>query len=163
MDRAAAITTLRRFNQGAAELEGSTFREFLASNDLSWALTKTGEQWAVDTQHPTEESEKAFLLDLRFFYQDRDGISLRKIAELYDDPTLPISDDLHAPVRVARQQVNRYLDSTSPLISGDTVLTRRDVFETWLYGHQAHLDPRKVERFEQWAASRRGASARCLG
>jgi hypothetical protein len=91
---------------------------------------------------------RAFALTFRMFFRDRDGISFREMAEIYDAPCIPaaLGDDY----RWARQAVNEFLDgATMCEINGERI-TRRRLVDVFLYGGLAHLNPDKRDDYDIW-------------
>lgn len=142
------VQTLRAFNSKVARLERTSFKAWLESAALGWSFRKAGSDWYVEWDQLDEESTDAFLLTLRFFVQDRDGISLGKIAELYE--SLPVEENLRKSVRDMRERLKEYLESNSGLISGDHIYSRYEVFGMFLWGDRAHLNPAYRTRIEPW-------------
>jgi len=112
MGNDSAIETLHVFNDKTARLERTAFRSWLDSADLGWSFWKVGDYWHVEWDRLDEDSADAFLLTLRFFVQDTDGISMRRIAEIYDP--LPSYHQQHTrPASTWRHQCLRHNRSSS--------------------------------------------------
>jgi hypothetical protein len=75
------------------------------------------------------------------FYQQRDGISLEQIAELYE--TLPVEDRAKQSARTAVKALNQYLDSLTEFTVANEKLTNRRLFEVVMYGVLAHANEDK--------------------
>lgn len=50
----------------------------------------------------------------------------------------------------ARNELNDYLDSKSPITFRGQSITRREILEVFLYGDLAHANEKKKEIFDQW-------------
>jgi hypothetical protein len=99
---------------------------------------------------PDDEAVDAFLLTIRLFYQDRDGISIRALAKIYERATVP--QHLRDEFRRVRNALNDRLDSNPSIgfeIDG-VILSRRDLLEVFLYGGHAHVNPDKRLIYEHW-------------
>lgn len=70
------------------------------------------------------------------------------MAETYDG--LPISEQKKELFKDARNELNDYLDSKSPITSRGQSITRREILEVFLYGDLAHANEKKKEIFDQW-------------
>jgi hypothetical protein len=143
---------LRRFNEKADELLDSSFKKEMFGKQtglkLSWAAD-TG-QVATTITGPNHEAIKAFVLTFRLFIQDGDGLSLRRLTEIYDAPGT--ESELQQEFHQIHDAANARLDETPSLafnINGEA-LTRRRILEVFLYGGLAHLNPDKVPVYESW-------------
>jgi hypothetical protein len=148
MEIPQAIKILQLFNEKADKLRGSRFiqkmrqptRVQLTSDRLT----------VVQRVGPGEEEIAAVALTLRFFIQDNEPTSLRKMAELYE--SLPFKQELARKFSELRTDVNALLDSDSPTPSwlDDRSLTRREIFETLFWGDLAHASKKYRTIFEEW-------------
>jgi hypothetical protein len=141
---------LRLFNEKAEKLERSAFTEFVRSETLGFTMQQKGDFVDIYVQGPHPELVDAFVLTLRFFVQDNEPTSLRRLDALYD--TLPIPGDLVVQTHEGRATLNRFLDETSHMIVAGKELTNRQVFEVFLWGGLAHANPEKKQTFDAWAA-----------
>ncbi len=74
------------------------------------------------------------MLTLRFFVQDNEPTSFRRMATMY--PQLPVEQSLVDDALEVRQRLNAVLDSHPSVnlnVDGKDV-TRRDVFEVFMWG-----------------------------
>ena len=143
------LEALELFNRKAEILKSSSFKKFLLEQDsgitISW---NKGEPVRTETRWPGAEATCAFILTFRFFYQDNERCSIRNVARIYDD--LPISQEKKDLFSNSRSNLNRFLDSESPVrIDGETI-TRRGILEMFMYGELAHASRKKKELLEQW-------------
>lgn len=143
-----SVQRLRLFNEKAAKLERSRLWEHLTSRGSNYTVHVSGGEQIVEWSGPDDEAIDTFILTLRFFLQDRDGISIREIAHLYDE--LPVNPALRDWVHEVRNRLKWYLDGNSSLISGNRFLTRRWVLDTVLYGDRAHANTAHRPAFEVW-------------
>src|SRR5688572_27864529 len=70
-----------------------------------------GQQPKIEYFHPTDEQRDALLFNLRLFVQDKDDISLRRLAELYGDSG--ISDEWKQDHARFRKILNERLESVA--------------------------------------------------
>ncbi len=149
----AAIGMLEYFNEKVEELQRSTFvgrmtREPSGAR-FSWS---EGKPLVAERTGPDEESIKAFLLTYRFFIndgrEDEEGISLRRVAKLYK--TLPLDASVIENVRTARRNFNQMLDEKLPVNLNDRQLTRRMVFEIFVWGNLAHANKKQKAIYDAW-------------
>jgi hypothetical protein len=134
-------------------LRESSFMKFLRERGTRIEISFS----AVDTFHsvtqffPDREAIDAFILSLRFFLNDRDGFSFRKLVEeVSNDPAL--SENWKQTCKTVRVSLNQYLDAYAEyaLVIEGIDPTRREVLDTFLYGDLAHTDPKHRPTFEQW-------------
>jgi len=116
------------------------------ATQFNWSKT-TG--FLSERTGPRREAVKAFLLTLRFFRQRNEETSLCNMEERID--SLAIDAALKERFRTSRHEFNTYLDR-APSVGfpvGIGADSRRDVFETFLYGLFAHANPAKRRRVRQ--------------
>lgn len=141
------IARLQLYNERAVKLGESTFLKQVLAGHPVFHL-HGGPFHAIRKGEPDPEAMEAFLLTFRLFLQDRDGLSFRKIGQLYEE--LPISGSLKGEVEVIRTDLNHYLDGPSPFVIFGKTTKRRELLMTWLYGELAHLNPEHRTRLREW-------------
>jgi hypothetical protein len=99
---------------------------------------------------PDRESLEALALNLRFFRDNKEAISLFNIEELYKKLKLPPL--LTQEYSRIRSEFNKYLNSKSffTAITDKPSISHREIFRTYLFGDLAHLNREKREKFLQW-------------
>ncbi len=133
--------------------------EMLQSDFLSEAKATgiaTQFNWSKETGFlgertgPQRDAVKAFLLTLRFFRQNNEATSLCNMEQRI--ASLEIDAELKEQFRKSRYEFNSYLDRVPSVgfPKGIGADSRRDVFETFLYGLFAHANPEKRRRVLQW-------------
>jgi hypothetical protein len=148
---ADAQRRLRLFNDKAAHLNKSRFLAAVRSGKTTYRwLSRPGPGMHAERNLPHQEEIEAFVLTLRMFVQDRDGISVRAMAALYE--RLPVPQALIEEVRQIRTDLNGFLDGLSPFVLQGESLTRRRIMDTMLYGGLTHVDPSKQAEYERWRA-----------
>jgi hypothetical protein len=146
---ADAERRLRTFNQKAEHLNGSRFLAAVRDGKTTWRwLSRPGLGMQAERNLPHYEEIEAFVLTLRMFRQDRDGISVRAMAALYE--RLPLPQALIEEVREIRKDLNVFLDGLTPFVLQGEPLSRRRVMDTMLYGGLTHVDPSKQPEYERW-------------
>lgn len=147
-----AIERLQLFIEKAEELQNSKFLAEIRSGKLSAHFKwKVGGPIETNRIGPEEESAKAFILTLRFFRQATDTISLRQMEDMVI--SLSVDTKLKDEFVKIRDNLNKYLDSPpkiSVVENGLKVMTRREIFETFLWGHYAHSSPDKSNKLKSW-------------
>jgi len=139
------------FVESAGELVNSEFisqgrREGVATH-AKWTA---GGFLQVERTGPDHEALKAFLLTVRRFRQNNDDTSLCNMQHMIE--AMPVAQDLKQRFTTFREQFNQFLDGP-PSISFPVeacVKTRRDVFETFLYGTFAHADRKYRRVVKSW-------------
>lgn len=150
---AEAASTLALFVEKVERLKQSSLLRALQERGSTVSVKWTADDSALHVAHiaPNQDEVDAFVLTLRLFRQDNDRISIDKVGKLYD--SLPVSAELKQAYQMHRSNLNQFLDGhTFIAIDGDRP-TRRDVFETFLYGHLAHLEQPKQDRHRRWMAN----------
>jgi hypothetical protein len=138
---------LLEFNRRAEKLSRSTFLREMRENRRTFLLGGSPFR-AVREGAPDHEKMQGFLLGLRLFLQDMDGISIRKVAEGYE--AWPSVASLAPRVQKLREQLNTYLDGNTPLEIFGERISRRALLEAWLYGELAHATPKHMATLRRW-------------
>lgn len=107
-----------------------------------------GEQ-QIDFYQPSDEKRDAILLHLRLFLQDKDDISLRKLADLTNDP------DLSSKWKDEYEKIRKVLNIRLDEIVTDGRkgrLTNRDILNMFLFGKIAHNNPNDESNklYQKW-------------
>ncbi len=134
----------------ADKLHGLGFtRHLLNGGHIGFSGNAEPDGFALKRDGPTEEEIDAFVLTLRFFVQNNEPTSIENIVKLFRD--LPLAQErIDAAVR-SRQTLNERLDQPGSIQLGDEQLTRRQIFEVFLYGGLAHANPTKKVIYDGWA------------
>ena len=144
-----ALRRLRLFNEKAEKLQRCSFIEKVFRPDHSVTIHFGEDQpLTVDKQGADEEAIDALSLTLRFFFIQKDGISLSQMGELYQ--ALPIPDENKRKAREAFGRYDEFLNSGIGVVFKGLSLTNWNVLETVLYGDLAHANHDKRPIFEEW-------------
>ncbi len=148
----ADTTALELFREKAKELEDSIFIQSVAkSGSLGTSIKgRVGEPLTPQRTGPTEDEVRSSILTIRLFCQDNDRISIRKISSLV--ASLPIDQPIKDEYARWRSELNAFLDSptSTGFDLGNGPITRRFLFETFLYGFYAHLEEPKFKLISEW-------------
>lgn len=99
---------------------------------------------------PTGEEFDSYILNLRFFIQNNDSLSIKKWNDKINMVNSPT--DLLKKANELRLELNKVLDSPRlnvKLEFGRNVLTTRDIIETYVYGEYAHSNSDKNRLFHE--------------
>lgn len=138
----ADTTALALFREKAKELEDSIFVRSIASKKgFGTSLqVRVGEPLTLQRTGLSEDEIRSSVLTIRLFCQNKDRISIRRTAAQID--SLPIDQTVKDEYARWRIELNDYLNAPTSvgfnLESGP--ITRRFLFETFLYGFFAHLE-----------------------
>lgn len=141
---------LEVFIESVEELLQSDFlsqiRTSGTATNFSWSNT-TG--FLGERTGPRKDAVKAFLLTLRFFMQNNEPTSLRRMEERING--LEIDPELKSRFRESRHKFNSYLDSAPSVRfpQGSGADSRRGILESLLYGLFAHANTEKRRRVKQ--------------
>lgn len=161
---------LNRFNEKLDKLLNLTFSKKLETFNLIYTqekksihifkdgqiqdLSKTNE--FVETiltpgfshNGPSGEEFDAYILNIRFFIQNNDNLSIKNWSDRIN--ISPLQNELIEEANILRSDLNNLLDSPRlnvKLKEGRRVLTVRDIIETYIYGEYAHSNPSKKKLF----------------
>jgi hypothetical protein len=107
----------------------------------------------INFHQPDNEKRDALLLNLRLFVQDKDDISLRRMAELYDDPNITdLWKQEHNKERAILKLKLCQLAVEGPKGS----ITYEDVFQMFLFGERAHYnqDDKAFKLYQEWVTDK---------
>jgi len=150
MDKMDAILTLKLFNEKVDKLINSRFVKHIQDNKGLRVSMKSSVEEKVGISHnlPDQDAIDAFVLTIRFFIQDNEPTSLRNMAKLYTE--ISVSQEIKGDFNYVRDKLNLELDKKSMFNLQGKDLTRREVFDTFIYGGLAHAEAEKKEDFDKW-------------
>lgn len=145
--------SLELYLDTVSELERSSlYRNILEKNNITYRFqVKEGLPITQEVVDLDEEHLKAFILTARLLAQDNDGRSIRVVSNIVDESFQ--AHPSYLKFNSARWKLNDYLDGEYPaLVQGESI-TSRELFDVFLYGHYAHRNPQKEQRFIQWQSN----------
>lgn len=144
------IEALRLFNEKAERLANTNFvRQILEHKKISLRLDlERGKEVKISRTIPNREAIEAFVLTFRFFIQNNERCSFGNLDGVYSN--LPVSEEIKMQYRQARQTLNDYLNSKTPIKFGDEELSRRKIVDIFVYGGLAHANPQKKQLYDKW-------------
>jgi hypothetical protein len=145
--------TLELFLEKAIKLSQGNFAKRIAEDGLKLHVTiVVGQPIQVEQVAPDAEATDALAVTLRFFIQDNERISLRKLQSVLADTG--VSQEWKDRYSNARNELNRLLDSPHPLVELLTddgrKFTRREILDTFMYGEIAHAKEQKRIQYQKW-------------
>ena len=142
------VEVLQLFNEMVTKLQSLGFSERF-SRDGAHAIVewRRGKGWDSVFVGPADDSVAAVVLTLRFFIQDNEPTSIRRVADLYQ--TEVKDSNLVKQFLDLRTELNTYLDSETNLgIEEERNLTRREIFDFFMYGDLAHANEGKYRTYK---------------
>ena len=144
-----AKKALYLFNEKAEKLHSNAFtRSVLESSPSVNFAASVDKPLTTELSVPDQDAIDGFVLTMRFFCQDRDGISLRKMAEVYSCEAMP--EEIKERYHDAHVRFNGYLDQPTGVQIDGQAITNREVWNVFLYGELAHADPEKKTVYDRW-------------
>jgi hypothetical protein len=135
------------FVAAADELAASPFAEQIQKG-VSTAIVVANDRLESKALHgPDKNNLKAAVLTIRMFREDNDVISFRNIAGRVAN--VAVSQSLKDRFNQSRDNFNSDLNRP-PLVRVDNVATKREIFETFLYGMYAHNDEAYGATIKKW-------------
>jgi hypothetical protein len=180
------LETLKLFNEKAETLKGyERFMESIHERKVEFKQTpETAGLGTITVQGPDNESIAACVLTIRLFIQNNDPISFGNMKKIYDN--LDTSQENKNEFNQIRDELNRYLDSGSPLVmsnekanpemilandlnerlaelsnaslTSENRLTYREILDLFIYGDLSHTNETKREKLKQLLSSSVGAA-----
>jgi len=158
MKNSEIIKSLELFNEKAEKLARLSFIEtmFKYNSGVSIKISKRDDglyDLIQERRGPLEEAIDAFVLTIRFFIQDNEPISFRRLAEIYD--MAPIEKKLKEEFILLRNQINTYLDSNSAIAItiNEEMLNHRKILDIVIYGGLSHANTEKKRKYDFWMKS----------
>jgi len=140
---------LGSFNEAAEKLNSRRFLKSVRAGKATYHIQwQRGKGTRIQRKLPHPEDIESYLLTFRLFVQDNESFSLRNLAALYR--TMPVSKELKLRFEAIRKSANSFLDALSPVIWHQKQLSRRHIFEVFLYGGLAHRSSVKKAEFDGW-------------
>lgn len=138
------LNSLRTFSEKATRLLNSSLAKEVLQKLNASVHWERGSEWTSSYSGPSGESVEAFILTLRFFIQNNEPTSLRRMRQLYE--TIPVDTQFDQDFKDVYSKLNTFLDSSTNLsIQEGQQLTHRDIFEFFVYGDLAHANTAKQE------------------
>lgn len=136
------LEVLNKFNIKAMKIIESHYVSNLVNGKISLSLRRDGFVIAdPEVTVPDELYIDSLLLSLRFFIQDNEPISIRNLNSLYSKSDIDNSFKLRFDE--SRKWLLLYLDGKCVVEENGVILTRREVFERFVYGEHAHSTKEK--------------------
>jgi len=98
---------------------------------------------------PNEPEMDAYILTLRMFIRDRDGISLNMI-ESYYRQYLSGDDDRINNIVELRQRWRDYLSQGSSVTINKVNILKEEIFDVFIWGYFSHAEERYRNIFDNW-------------
>ena len=147
--------SLSLFNEKADKLLRMSFVKTIFETKtgvtLSW---KAREDGLYDEFHvrrgPEEEAIDAFVLTFRYFIQDNETTSFRKMADHYS--SLPTDVCYKNEFDEVRNEVNAFLDSHPDfqIEYNGKMYSRREIMDIFMYGGLSHANASKKKLYDEW-------------
>ena len=146
------LKAMMEFNEKADKLYNNNFTKKIASEGfgVSFHLEKD-EPLVVDKKFPIDEEIESFVVTIRIFTLKRDILYTNKfVKNIYSK----LPDDCEEKINFidANNKLEQYLDSSNDIIKIDgEEITRREIFNTFLYGGLVHVkDDVERRRYKMW-------------
>lgn len=139
---------LIRFNERVERLERSSLARRMSDPQYTLDYDRMMRRQWISMNGVTEDDIDAFVLNFRLLVQDRDGFSIRSLAEsVYVRDDVP--DSLRKDFISVRERWMRFLETVSIIrhSSESRNYSNKELFEILIYGGIAHSDPTKVDHF----------------
>ena len=180
------LETLKLFNEKAETLKGyERFMESIHERKVEFKQSpETAGLGTITVQGPDNESIAACVLTIRLFIQKKEAIFFQNMKKVYDN--LDTSQKNKNEFNQISDELDRYLDSGSPLVMSDEEanpemilandlnerlaelsnvsltsenrLTNREILDLFIYGDLSHTDKTKREKLKRILSSSVGAA-----
>lgn len=144
------IKALMLFIEKADKLKNSNFVTRIVSNSGVDFSFRVGKPMVVKRRGPDDENIEAFILTFRFFIQDNEPISLRKIKDVFHSDLA--TEEEKSNFDEARNHLNTYLDGDT-MFNINGMVKRRELMEVFIFGGLSHANIIKKEKYDEWMGS----------
>lgn len=146
------IELLKLFNDKASKIINSKFKKESLEKKLGETISwneKDGMTYTVSNHD--DDFINSVLMPLRLLFQNNDEISINNISKLYEN--MEIGKEYKIVFKKIRGELNEFLDEQAKTLLDDKP-TRRELFETILYGEIAHVQKEKRNKLETWKSDK---------
>lgn len=150
-----AISTMSLYIEKADKLRNSNFVKRAVKDSGVNFSASIGEPTIIKRRGPDDENIEAFVLTFRFFVQDNEKISLRKLKDVFESSIIEEKEKNN--YNEARNDLNAYLDGAT-MFNINGVIHRRTLMEVFLYGGLSHANESKKKTYDQWMGNQMLAS-----
>lgn len=141
------ISTMSLFIEKADKLINSNFVKHAVKDSGVDFSTSIGVPPTIKRRGPNDENIEAFVLTFRFFVQDNEKISLRKIKDVFESSFIEEKEKNN--YNEARNHLNTYLDGAT-MFNINGVIQRRTLMEIFIYGSLSHANKNKKKKYDDW-------------
>jgi hypothetical protein len=147
LSRNQQVQKLKLFNEKIDLIRRGRFAALVSRPDHGFTLSlAAGAPMTVEKRGADEESTLALVTTLRFFVQERDGVTIAQIADLYD--ALPVEELAKTSAREAANANEEYLSRPCGVGLNGTNYTNREIFDIFMYGGLAHANEEKRPKYK---------------
>jgi hypothetical protein len=149
MTNAENIDKLKLFNEMAETLLRRDFiTQVFRPNHGVTLQFHSDKPLTYEKRGATEEAILAVVASLRFFVQDRDGISFGQMADIYE--CLPVEEKAKQSARHAADSFESYFASPAGFTIDGMSITNKRLFDVFMYGKLVHANADKKREYEKW-------------
>ena len=147
----SAYPTLKLFIEKSIKLENSLFVKSIKKEFRLGFNLEVGKEMKVTSIRPQQEEIDAFSLTYRFFIQDNEAISIRRLQEIFSSKLVTVEEK--KKYNTIRKNLNSFLSESANLVFKEENLSHRVIMETVLYGELSHANRDKKQKFDTWMDS----------
>lgn len=147
MEIEEVISAMSLFIEKADKLRNSNFVKRAVKDSGVDFSASIGEPTTIKRRGPDDENIEAFVLTFRFFVQDNEKISLRKIKDVFESSFVEEKEKNN--YNEARNNLNTYLDGAT-MFNVNGVIQRRTLMEVFIYGGLSHANESKKKKYDHW-------------
>jgi hypothetical protein len=142
------LILLRRFNTQAAKFDAFSFYRKACAPGNGYTIT-FGNGWppSAERRGADEEATTALICVLRTLVQSRDNISFHQIVEWHRQ--MPLSDRRKQVSAGTLAELDTYMASACSVQFHDWPITRKELFELFMYENYAHINGKALAKYER--------------
>ena len=145
------LPQLELFIEKADKLENSGFVKKIKKEEFTLDINidlLREDPLKIRSIRPNQENIDAFILTFRFFIQDNEATSIRKLQKFFDSEF--VTNEEKSKFNAARTKLNSFLSESTNLIFKDENISNQMLMDTFIYGGLSHAKKSKKEKFDLW-------------
>jgi len=136
---------LNLFDEKYDRLESSSLIRFMSNPGWKFSFDFKTNELKSDAIFPDLENVESYILNLRFFIQDNEPISLHNLMKFYEVHSCDI--EKNEKFSELRNILNSEFDKSWPFLFNGKQLSFRNIFEGFIYSKFAHSKVKNHEIF----------------
>ena len=137
--------TIELFDEKFNRLNQSSLIKYMIANGIHFVFNCAKNDIDKKAKFPSLEMIESYVLNLRFFIQKNEPISIINLSKIYEENK--VEKELKGNFILAREIFNNELDKYCPFMPNNKKVTYREMFDGMIYAILAHSNREKHKDF----------------